>query len=148
MIRVVTNRCHGGFGLSAEAQMHLINTESDLVTKIPVEEYLFTSREDALGDIKQRIKQHIAGGFVATLYGEIVHMAEGVLYQIGGDGQMALRTHPDLISVVETMGSNANGIYSRLVIVDIPDEDVTLDQLEIGEYDGAEWVREKHRTWG
>jgi hypothetical protein len=41
------------------------------------------------------------------------------------------------------MGTNANGMYSKLKIVEIPGD---VD-WEIGEYDGNEWVAEKHRTW-
>ena len=48
-----------------------------------------------------------------------------------------------LVALVEEMGERANNSYSRLKIVEIPDD----VQWEIGEYDGMEWVAEKHRTW-
>jgi hypothetical protein len=37
----------------------------------------------------------------------------------------------------------ANGTYANLKVVTIPGD---VD-WEIGEYDGMEWVAEKHRTW-
>jgi hypothetical protein len=51
------------------------------------------------------------------------------------------RNDPALVQVVEEM--DANSTYSQLKVVEIPD-DVEWD---IEEYDGTEWVAEKHRTW-
>jgi len=53
------------------------------------------------------------------------------------------RSNPDLVSVVETLGLMANGKYSHLKVVEIPDD----VQYTIDEYDGMEWVTEDHRTW-
>ena len=53
------------------------------------------------------------------------------------------RDDEHLIAVVELMGGAANGRYAKLKIVDIPD-DVNWC---IEEYDGQEWVAERHRTW-
>lgn len=53
------------------------------------------------------------------------------------------RDDPDLIWVVEEMGILANGRFANLKIVEIP-ADV---EWQIDEYDGLEWVAEKHRTW-
>jgi len=57
--------------------------------------------------------------------------------------QSIRRDDPDLISVVEEMGAAANGPFSELKIVEIPDD----LQWGIGEYDGSEWVEEVHRCW-
>ena len=49
-----------------------------------------------------------------------------------------------LIQVVEKLGAEkASGTYASLKIVEIPDD----VKWEIGEYDGREWVAEKHRRW-
>ena len=54
------------------------------------------------------------------------------------------RADPALIQVIKEMGTeSAGGTYSELKIVDIPDG----VEWEIEEYDGMEWVAEKHRTW-
>jgi hypothetical protein len=54
------------------------------------------------------------------------------------------RDDPYLVRVVQEMGSDrAGGPYSMLKIVEIP-ESVTW---EVHDYDGMEWVAEKHRTW-
>jgi len=48
-----------------------------------------------------------------------------------------------LVRVVEELGDDANGRFAELKIVDIPDE----VEWQLEEYDGLEWVAEKHRTW-
>jgi hypothetical protein len=53
------------------------------------------------------------------------------------------RDDPYLVQIVREMGASANGKYATLKIVEIPGD---VD-WEIAEYDGNEWVAEKHRTW-
>lgn len=53
------------------------------------------------------------------------------------------RTDKDLIEIVERLGEKANTRCATLKIIEIPDD---ID-YEIEEYDGNEWVAEKHRTW-
>lgn len=53
------------------------------------------------------------------------------------------RDDPYLVKVVKELGSRANGDHANLKIVEIPGD---VD-WEISEYDGMEWVAEKHRTW-
>ncbi len=53
------------------------------------------------------------------------------------------RDDPVLVKIVEYLGAEANGGYAKLKVVEIPDDvDWAID-----EYDGKEWVAEKHRTW-
>lgn len=54
------------------------------------------------------------------------------------------RSNPKLVECVETLGESANGAFAELEVVEIPDD---VD-WEIEDYDGVEWVSEKHRTWG
>lgn len=54
------------------------------------------------------------------------------------------RTDLQLIKVIEKLGKEANGRFSSLKIVDVPDD---VD-WEIEEYDGSEWIRERSRSWG
>ena len=53
------------------------------------------------------------------------------------------RDNPFLIQVVENLEEKANNQYSNLRIVEIPDG----VEWEISEYDGMEYVAEKHRKW-
>lgn len=53
------------------------------------------------------------------------------------------RDDKDLVKCVQKLKSKANGWPSNLKIVEIPDD----VKWEIQEYDGKEWIAEKHRTW-
>ena len=53
------------------------------------------------------------------------------------------RNDPVLVQIIEQLGERANGTYSSLKIVEIPDD----VEWHIHEYDGMEHVAEKHRTW-
>jgi hypothetical protein len=53
------------------------------------------------------------------------------------------RNDPILVEVVEELGEKADGSFSKLEIVEIPDDVV----WQIEEYDGREWIAEQHRTW-
>ena len=102
-MKIVINKCYGGFGLSKEA-VEAIAKEKGI----------------ELGKWNNSFKFY--EGFSE--------------YDIH-------RNDPVLIKVVETMGEAANGRCAELSIVEIPDG----VEWVIGEYDGREWVAEKHRTW-
>ena len=56
------------------------------------------------------------------------------------------RTDPILVQVVKQLGEQAGERHfgSDLKVVTIPDD----VEWTIEEYDGVEWIAEKHRTWG
>lgn len=53
------------------------------------------------------------------------------------------RDDKNLIKVVKELKKQANGKCAALKVVKIPDG----VEYQIEEYDGLEWVSEKHRTW-
>jgi hypothetical protein len=53
------------------------------------------------------------------------------------------RDDPYLIKIVKELGMGANGGHANLKIVEIPGD---VDWI-VQDYDGVEWVAEKHRTW-
>ncbi len=53
------------------------------------------------------------------------------------------RDDPYLVKIVKDMGMSANGNHANLAIVEVPGD----VEWQIEEYDGNEWVAEKHRTW-
>ena len=53
------------------------------------------------------------------------------------------RDDPVLVAIVRELGADANGNYADLKIVEVP----YGVEWHIEEYDGMEWVAEKHRTW-
>jgi hypothetical protein len=92
-MKVVINECHGGFGLSEEAE--------------------------------HRFKEHY------NITDPYWHTHE------------ICRRDPYLIQLIVDMGDEVNNRYSKLKIVEIPDD----VQWQIAEHGGMEWVAEKHRTW-
>jgi len=54
-----------------------------------------------------------------------------------------IRDDPVLVKMVEEGQQEVNGQFSDLKVVEIPDD----VEWQIEEYDGNEWVAEKHRTW-
>lgn len=59
------------------------------------------------------------------------------------DSFAVFRDDEALVQVVEELGEKADDDFSELKIVEIPDG----VEWVVCEYDGAEWVAEKHRTW-
>jgi hypothetical protein len=53
------------------------------------------------------------------------------------------RNDKELVAIVEALKERADGKYAKLKIVEIPDD----VNWYIEEYDGNEWVAERHRTW-
>jgi len=116
-MKVVINRCYGGFGLSDQAIVRYAELKGiNLVME---------DSKSSLG---------------ATFYVDGVKDDEHHFsyYDLSDD-----RTDPFLVQVVEELGTVANGFASDLRIVNIPDDVV----YTIEEYDGIEWVAEVHRTW-
>ena len=53
------------------------------------------------------------------------------------------RDCPVLVQIVEEMGEKADGRLSALKVVEVPDD----ADWYVEEYDGSEWVAERHRIW-
>jgi len=53
------------------------------------------------------------------------------------------RTDPFLIQAVEQTMEKDGTTFSKLKIVEIPDD----IEWDVQDYDGCEWVAERHRTW-
>lgn len=115
-MKVVINKCHGGFGLSDKGIEYFGELKN-------------------LNLIKQK-------GTYFTLSGYDWYVGEIADANYFSDSSIA-RDDPDLVRVVEELGEEASGKYAELRIVEIPDG----VEWEIEEYDGLEWVAEKHRTW-
>ena len=53
------------------------------------------------------------------------------------------RDDAELVATVEKLGEDSWGPYAELLIVEVPDD----VEWYIEEYDGQEWIAERHRTW-
>lgn len=143
-MKVVINSCFGGFNLSAKAKEYygklngikelfhyLRNYEEECYKKVSVEEldgsiimFTFSTTKD-FGD-------------VVPVGSEMELLDHSYSPNFDND-----RHNPHLIQTVEELGELASSRVSDLNIIEIPDD----VEYEIKEYDGNEWVAEKHRTW-
>ena len=141
--RVVINDCHGGFGLSTDA----VHRYLDLLG-LPVWSE-FDEKYSRLGIVTywlvppgpDRLEGNPENWHSMTLAERQAHNKK-YSEQVFTERDIP-RDDPLLVKVVNELGERANNKYSKLKIVEIP-ADV---EWEIEEYDGDEWVAEKHRTW-
>ena len=153
MIEVLINKCHGGFGISNKGLMELIKRKSELVQTFTFKDW-FGTAELTQDDVDDLNAKDLGDGYFGLHYGVVVHPESQNVFACGmpddfeGDSQIALRTHPDLLALFDALGDELNTDYSRLAKITITDWDVKVSDIEIGEYDGSEWVAEKHRVWG
>lgn len=142
--RVVINVCHGGFGLSDAATLRYLelcglpvwpDSTSKFSSLSGPTYWLVPPDGDRVGETPEN-------------WGEMT-LAERQAYNKKYSEQVfcprdVARDDPYLVQVIEEIGADkASGRHAQLKVVEIPaDVDWTIE-----EYDGAEWVAEKHRTW-
>lgn len=141
-MKIVINKCYGGFGISPEALIELIKKKSTAVKVMTKRKY--HGKESALWRLTEERLKEVSDGFFGDGFVTSVLYKGDKVYMLNDDGdRYGIRTHPDLIAVVEKMGNEASSRFANLKIVEIPDN----IEWEIDEYDGTEWIAEKHRTW-
>ncbi|EJB6345867.1 hypothetical protein MST45_000778 [Listeria monocytogenes] len=138
-MKIVLNKCFGGFELSHVAYLYLCELKG-----IDVHAYLVDNKDDTFHfkKIDKSYKNSNALERVWCLKKELPKMELSVqvnwdfLEHIDLDLDGANRADPDLIKTVEIFGEAANPFYSKLTIVEIPDG----NDFIIHENDGFESV--------
>lgn len=145
-MKIVINKCYGGFGLSNEAialYLKKIGKECFFYKQIGYkhngkEVHIKISNEEAYNDNNL---------FNISVYtkdvGEEIykHINEYYWYNDFDND----RSNKELIETIEELGENkASGQLAELKIVEIPDG----AEYEIDEYDGIETIHETHDSWG
>jgi len=140
---VVINKQHGGFGLSQLAIQRYLeikglqfwSEKNKRFDSLVGPRYWLVPKDQRLDDPDATMWQSM------TLAERQQH---NQLYsqQVFCDRDLA-RDDPVLVQVVRELGSEAGGRFADLKVVEIP-ADV---EWTIEEYDGSEWIAEKHRTW-
>lgn len=119
-MKLVINRCYGGFGISHEAIIRYweIKGEPIWYHEGKYRDMVYTTSPVDPED-EEKVDE---------------------LYWYYNDLE---RDDPILVQVVEELGEKACDVYSKLEVVEIPDD---IDWY-IDEYDGRESIHENHRSW-
>jgi len=146
-MKVVINKCFGGFGLSDAAYEKLAEYG------VPVRKYIEQERDQKTRLYKPQPANEGEVIFDRELTPEGESSLTDIYHKYKGKAGIAQRywdgwtrenrTHPLVIRVVEELGDAANGPHAELSVVEIPDG----TDYEISEYDGQEHIAETHRTW-
>lgn len=137
-MKVVINKCYGGFGLSDEAMVRLAELRGHPLFIEPNPTYK-SFKDYWVVPLEQRTTPK--AWHEATLD---ERRANNEAYEREHmDARPEKRDDPLLVQVVEELGDKASGTCAELRVVEIPDG---ID-YEIDEYDGLERIREKHRSW-
>jgi hypothetical protein len=141
MEKVVINRCYGGFGLSHQAVMRYFEIKGITVYPEQGKDYwkfwtYWTVKPEDRVEIKEGENFYKMSMEDRRAYNEA--LSSQTIYERDIE-----RDDPALVQAVEELGAVACGAHAELAVVEIPDG----VEWCIEEYDGAEHIAEKHRTW-
>lgn len=159
-MKIAINQCYGGFSLSPKAIRRIaelqgrdayffsnsFSQEGDKYKSIPFEEAQKDSLFITAFDIPNPNEVFKDDGKAWNTRTDEEKEASNKLYSdhvLDSRYDEDKRNDPLLIQVIEELGSEADGKCAELGIVEIPDG----VEWELAEYDGIEWIAEKHRTW-
>ena len=161
-MKIILNKCFGGFGFSPKVYVEYAKRKGiDLFVydkkysddtnksiyeatyfKVPLER--ITSDNYAFINVNDRL---FSPHFCTVDLGDSFPNDDKQKYDALNEHSLYLnehyRTDEVLISIVEDLGSEANGKYADLKIVEIPDD---LDYV-IDDYDGIETLHQNIPTW-
>lgn len=139
-MKVVVNRCYGGFGLSDKACEMVMKRKGLGCFRYEQTKCKFLDGVDEYTRCEKFNDSNLFMYYQTEDLGERVSKLPSETYWYYGRLE---RTDDDLIAVVEELGEQANGRYSELEVVEIPDD----VNWEIDDYDGIETIHEVHRVW-
>lgn len=145
-MKVVVNKCFGGFGISPAGKAAYLERKGKQAFFYREVRESAERPSDRVYELVTEASDDGLSMFVTATenLGERIKSSE--LWDSGKtwDDDDVERDDPELVDMVQSLGPVANGRFAELEIVEIPDD---VD-WEIDEYDGLERVAEVHRTWG
>lgn len=149
-MKIIINRCFGGFGISTEALKELVKRNAACIES-------YTPKHYYGGDSENYIRKNEWESWWEKDFAEYKNIGDGMmahpsafnifkdglLYSLKDRGLKEVRTDKDLIDVVNTLGEKSFGMCAELKVVEVPDG---ID-WEIDEYDGLETIHEVHNSW-
>lgn len=140
-MKIVINRCYGGFSLSRKGVIKYLELKGEKAyfyeqTKFKLRDGINLYEKIDPFQTDSNIFIHIFTSNKGNSFKELNYDDYFSEYDI-------CRTDPNLIRTVEELGDEAGGRFSRLMVVEIPDD----IEWEIWDEDGLETIHEKHRSW-
>lgn len=143
-MKIVINKCYGGFGLSLAAQKEYLKRKGKKAFFYEQTQYEHRDGKNEYTRLDKINKENSEMGvFCSTKdLGKTTkkYPSNKDFFYYGNID----RTDPDLVAVVEKLGNKANGWAAKLRVVDIPDG----ARYSIDDYDGVESIHESHEVWG
>lgn len=140
-MKIVINRCYGGFGLSPKATKMIMERKG--LNCYPYVQTKYEWRDGVKEYTKTDIESLEDNLFVSFSKTDLGETTPSISNEDFWSYYKLDRTDKDMIEVIEQLGCKANGKLSDLVIVEVPDD----VEWEIDDYDGMETVHEVHRSW-
>jgi len=144
-MKIVINKCYGGFSISVEAakmMAKLGDKQAELELNDWYKEQGWLDFFKKNGVWPKDCPQNQIPYLEISAKHDIQAEFHGYGYVDGFDNGYS-RTSDSLIKAVEKLGKRANGVFSSLQVVEIPDG---IDYY-IDNYDGMESIHENHRSW-
>lgn len=138
MKEIVINDCYGGFSLSHEGILRYAEIKGDTLCPVKGRNMLYTYWKVPENERVKELPGNWQSHSLEARQEYNKKYDEQTLY----DREIP-RDDPALVQVVKELGKRSFGDHASLRVVEIPDD----VEWQIEEYDGNEWVAEKHRTW-
>lgn len=137
-MKVVINKCYGGFGLSNKAMFCYAKHKGIKLHAYKMEDR--NVKDCNLIEVDENYNEKSIYGLTYTtdVASKLSEIKSRFTYHRDIE-----RNDPDLIATVEELGEDANGECAELKIVEIPDG----TNYVIDNYDGMERVEEAHESW-
>lgn len=139
--RIVINTCHGGFGLSNDGVLHYLKL-SGIPVWIEAQSSLIPFKYWLVPPGPDRIEDPTSEQWSSMTTQERQAHNNKYSQQVFFDREIP-RDDPFLVATVLELGEKSYGSHAELKVVEVPSD---VDWI-IEEYDGKEWIAEKHRTW-
>ena len=139
-MKIVINKCYGGFGLSREAESLYAKKSGFDLFHYQQTEYKHNGGKDKFVRVGSDEKCFMSHAYKKDQGDEFSKPTSNKDYWYYGEIE---RNDPLLVEVVEELGDRANGECASLSVVNVPDG---ID-WEIDDYDGIESIHESHRSW-
>ena len=139
-MKLVVNKCYGGFGLSDKAIEMIMNRKGLNCFKYKQTKYAHYDGVDEWTRYETFDNHNMFVHYQTEDLGKTVDKLPNETSWYYGRLE---RDDVDLIAVVEELGTEAWGTFSSLKVVEIPDD----VEWELDDYDGFETIHEVHRSW-